>query len=121
MSDTVLAEVHALLNPKAGPEIDNTPGTWIRVDSGKRPEPYQTVILHTPQYGETLGDGCTGVWTGDCWQPDSEEMDLGQFPPVHYMVISFPEYQGSPEDWKNVDGGLEEDEELVNDPLDDEP
>lgn len=77
--------------------------TWVRVDSGQRPRAHLPLIIHTPQYEDSHGEGVTGYWNGQEFIAD-DERNLLDFPPVHFMIVSFPEYKGSEEDWKNVIG-----------------
>lgn len=101
MADDFIGKVREMV--EGGPtEPQPAFNTWIRVDSGQRPDAYIDVILHTPQFMDTHGPTATGLWDGQRWVAD-DERDLDLIPPVHYMVLALPEYQGSTEEWANVD------------------
>lgn len=71
---------------------------WQRVKNGSRPQPYQKVLLHCPQWAMTLGEVITGVWTDGEWQAD-DDRDLTDCPPVHWAAFEWPDFEGDPDEW----------------------
>ncbi|QIG66709.1 hypothetical protein EVB27_039 [Rhizobium phage RHph_TM16] len=114
MTEHAVEVAASLIRPKE--PIEEVPNyqfnVWIRVRGNLPPQAYQSLILHTPQYAETLGEGVTGVWTGEEWQAD-DDRDLVDYPPVHFLLIGFPDFKGEAEDYPPVE--FESDEELLVD------
>lgn len=72
--------------------------SWQRVKGGDKPHDYQKVLLHCPQWADTIGEVITGVWTGEEWQAD-DGRSFEECKPVHWAPISHPDFEGDDDEW----------------------